>query len=93
MALLLRLHLEVHGQDLSTRVLIVDRESFQFYIAQDAHFLAAFSLAYTAVARKAAKLNDNTIAAQLLTLHEGVAKELELHGSYAKVRYIDPLTN
>ncbi|KAK9904248.1 hypothetical protein WJX75_007665 [Coccomyxa subellipsoidea] len=67
----------------------LSRESFQFYIAQDAHFLAAFSLAYTAAARKAAKLNDKTIAAQLLTLHEGVAKELELHGSYAKEWGVD----
>ncbi len=70
---------------LSNAVCVDHRESFQFYIAQDAHFLAVFASSYAAAERKASRLDDKSVAAQLSTLHEGVAKELEMHGSYAKV--------
>ena len=61
------------------------RHSFQFYIAQDAHFLAAFFAAYQAAFRKAAKDRDEDAERVLGMLLQGVAKELELHASYAKV--------
>ena len=61
------------------------RHSFQFYIAQDAHFLAAFFAAYQSAFRKAVEERDEDAEKVLQTLLQGVAKELELHASYAKV--------
>ena len=61
------------------------RHSFQFYIAQDAHFLAAFFAAYQSAFRKAVEERDEDAEQVLRTLLQGVAKELELHASYAKV--------
>ena len=63
----------------------VCRHSFQFYIAQDAHFLAAFFAAYQSAFRKAVEDRDEDAEQVLRTLLQGVAKELELHASYAKV--------
>ena len=63
----------------------VRRHSFQFYIAQDAHFLAGFFAAYQSAFRKAVEERDEDAEQVLRTLLQGVAKELELHASYAKV--------
>ena len=63
----------------------VCRHSFQFYIAQDAHFLAAFFAAYQSAFRKAVEERDEDAEQVLQSLLQGVAKELELHASYAKV--------
>ncbi len=59
---------------------------FKFYIAQDAHFLAAFSTAYQAALRKAVEARDLDAEKVLDTLLQGVLKELELHAAYAKAR-------
>lgn len=64
------------------------RRNFQFYIAQDAHFLTAFHSAYVEAIQKASTLNDKSISSQLQTLKDGVAIELEMHDSYAKVGQI-----
>lgn len=63
------------------------RHAFQFYIAQDAHFLASFFGAYHSALKKAAAVDDrDTDAEQVLgTLLQGVSEELKLHASYAKV--------
>jgi thiaminase len=67
---------------------LVNRTSFQFYIAQDAHFLEAFSAAYTVAAKAAAAFPDKKVAITLHDLQKGVAKELQMHASYAKVTSI-----
>jgi len=64
---------------------IACRDAFQFYIAQDAHFLAAFFGAYQSALKKAAKAGDWNAEEVLKSLLHGVSKELELHTSYAKV--------
>lgn len=61
------------------------RDAFQFYVAQDAHFLAAFANGYQAAMRKAALARDSDAEKILATLLHGVSKELEMHASYAKV--------
>ena len=65
------------------------RDAFQFYIAQDAHFLAAFCGAYQSALKKAAKAGDWNAEEVLGSLLHGVSKELELHTSYAKVLQIN----
>ena len=54
-------------------------------MAQDAHFLEAFSSAYQAAVKKAAHARDLDAEEVLKTLLHGVAEELEMHASYAKV--------
>ena len=61
------------------------RDRFQFYVAQDAHFLAAFSAAYEAAACKAAAQGQEKHAAVLRKLQDGIAEELRLHAAYAEV--------
>ena len=61
------------------------RDAFQFYVAQDAHFLEAFSSAYQAAVKKAAHAGDSDAGEVLKTLLHGVAEELQMHASYAKV--------
>ena len=62
------------------------RDAFQFYIAQDAHFLAAFSAAYQSALRKGTEARDSDAEKVLDNLLQGVLKELELHAAYATVR-------
>lgn len=57
-------------------------------MAQDAHFLEAFSSAYQAAVSKAAHARDSEAEEVLKTLLHGVAEELKLHASYAKVSAI-----
>ena len=54
-------------------------------MAQDAHFLEAFSSAYQAAVRRAAHARDFDAEEVLKTLLHGVAEELQMHASYAKV--------
>ena len=62
------------------------RDAFQFYIAQDSHFLAAFSAAYQSALRQATEARDSDAEKVLDNLLQGVLKELELHAAYATVR-------
>ena len=61
------------------------RDSFKFYVAQDAHFLAAFCQAYAAAAQKAAAQQQLEHVAVLQRLQQGIKAELQLHASYATV--------
>ena len=54
-------------------------------MAQDAHFLEAFSSGYQAALSRAASAKDLEAEEVLKSLLHGVSKELELHASYAKV--------
>jgi thiaminase len=63
------------------------RDAFQLYIAQDAHFLAAFSAAYQSALRKATEARDSDAEKVLDNLLQGALKELELHAAYATVRF------
>ena len=54
-------------------------------MAQDAHFLTAFSSAYQAALKKATHARDSDAKEVLETLLHGVSEELEMHASYAKV--------
>lgn len=61
------------------------RDSFKFYVAQDAYFLAAFCQAYKAAAQKAAAQQQLEHVAVLQQLQQGIEQELQLHASYAAV--------
>ena len=62
------------------------RASFQFFIAQDASFLAAFARAYSLAAQKAEQQHSPSVVTAILGLMRGVQEELALHASYAAVR-------
>ena len=62
------------------------RASFQFFIAQDASFLAAFARAYLLAAQKAEQQHSPAVVAAIRSLMQGVQEELALHASYAAVR-------
>lgn len=62
------------------------RASFQFFIAQDASFLAAFARAYSLAAQKAEQQHSPSVAAAIRSLMQGVQEELALHASYTAVR-------
>ena len=63
----------------------VCRDSFRFYVAQDAHFLAAFLAAYEAAAKLATAQQQLEHVAVLQRLQQGIKEELLLHASYAAV--------
>lgn len=63
------------------------RSAFQFFISQDAAFLAAFASAYALAARKAEQQQlDSKLVDSIESLHRGVEEELRMHESYAAVR-------
>ena len=61
------------------------RAAFQFFISQDAAFLAAFARAYSLAAHSAEALHLHGAVTAIKELLQGVEEELSMHKSYAAV--------
>ena len=67
------------------------RSALQFFISQDAAFLAAFASAYATAARTAEQQHlDSNLVESIKSLLRGVEEELRMHESYAAVRACAP---
>jgi thiaminase/transcriptional activator TenA len=64
----------------------LSRDTFAYYVGQDAFFLEAFARAYSIAAAKAEDWNGFTV---FHSLADGVLQELKLHHSYAQKWDVD----